>query len=196
MGSLQHRSLKFLVEGMGSPGVQAFLLGSFRDIKGLECSFNPILRLRILFLFFLHNMLQSTLARLGAASCSDSLDFSLRDLGTFASMIIVVLSVLYKILYEPTLLMRKGDSPYVQSLSSVWLISDPLNKFFGLMRDYSGALLSFMSQLRPSQPKPIVLSGQEGRRIFFKEKNLHLYETFQGLFGSVSTLEATFHPIY
>jgi sterol 14-demethylase len=141
-------------------------------------------------------MLQSTLTRLGAASCSDCLDFTLRDLGTLASMIIVVLSVLYKVLYEPTLLMRKGGSPYVQSLSSVWLISYPFNKCFSLIRDSSGAVLSFISQLSPSQPKPIVLSGQEGRRIFFKEKNLHLYETFQGLLGSVSTLEAIFHPIY
>src|SRR3954469_22119499 len=113
-------------------------------------------------------MLQSTLARLGAASCSDSLDLTLRDLGTFASMIIVVLSVLYKVLYEPKLLIRKGGSPYVQSLSSIGLIPDPLNKCFGLMRDCSGAVLSFISQLSPSQPKPIVLSGQETRRIFFK----------------------------
>ncbi|KAJ5756942.1 uncharacterized protein N7511_007124 [Penicillium nucicola] len=38
-----------------------------------------------------------------------------------------------------------------------------------------------------SKSKPIVLSGAEGRRIFFKEKNLHLYETFQGLFASISS---------
>jgi sterol 14-demethylase len=140
-------------------------------------------------------MLQSIFTQLGASSCSSSLGAAFCDFGTLTFVVIVVLSVLYKVLYEQTLLLNKGERPYVQSLSSDWFDSDSFNKFFCLMRDGFGAVSSLIAQLGRSHPKPIVLSGQEGRQIFFREKNLHLYETFQGLLGSVSTHEEIFYSL-
>ncbi|OQE36224.1 hypothetical protein PENCOP_c012G01717 [Penicillium coprophilum] len=129
-------------------------------------------------------MLQSTLTRLVLASCNDS-SAILRDLGGLTSAILLLSALLFKVLYVPVpSSSRKGRSPPSLQLSS-WKVSQFFfEKRFDFIKDGFRATSSAIYQTKLFQHNAIVLSGDEGRQVFFKEKGLCLYDTFSIMMGS------------
>ncbi|KAJ5871058.1 hypothetical protein N7455_005999 [Penicillium solitum] len=128
-------------------------------------------------------MLQSILARLVLASCNDSATF--RDLGSLTSVILLISAVLYRVLYvRMASSPRKDHSPPRLQLPSWKVNRFFFEKRFDFIKDGFRATSSSIYQTRLFQHVAIVLSGDEGRQVFFKEKGLCLYDTFSIMMGS------------
>ncbi|OQD95630.1 hypothetical protein PENSOL_c019G05787 [Penicillium solitum] len=128
-------------------------------------------------------MLQSILARLVLASCNDSA--TLRDLGSLTSVILLISAVLYRVLYvRMASSPRKDHSPPRLQLPSWKVNRFFFEKRFDFIKDGFRATSSSIYQTRLFQHVAIVLSGDEGRQVFFKEKGLCLYDTFSIMMGS------------
>ncbi|KAJ5501899.1 Cytochrome P450 [Penicillium fimorum] len=129
-------------------------------------------------------MLQNTLTRLILTSCNDS-SATLRELGGLASVILLLSALLFKVLYVPVISPpRKDHSPPSLQLPS-WKVSQFFfEKRFDFIKDGFRATSSAIYQTRLFRYNAIVLSGNEGRQIFFKEKGLCLYDTFSIMMGS------------
>ncbi|CAI7643096.1 unnamed protein product [Penicillium glandicola] len=128
-------------------------------------------------------MLQNTLTRLVLASCNGSA--TLRDLGSLASVILLLSALLYKVLHVPVASsLRRGHSPPRLQLSG-WKVTQLFfEKRFDFIKDGFKATSSSIYQTSLFRHNAIVLSGDEGRQIFFKEKGLCLYDTFSIMMGS------------
>lgn len=130
-------------------------------------------------------MLQSTLT-LALASCNDFP--TLRDVGSLTSVILLLLALLYKVLYVPVASPPRKDSPPCLRLPS-WKVTQLFfEKRFDFIKDGFKATSSSIYQTSLFRHNAIVLSGDEGRQLFFKEKGLCLYDTFSIMMGSVRPL--------
>lgn len=135
----------------------------------------------------LFTMLQSTLTGLVLASCNDSA--TLRDLGSLTSVILLISALLYRALYMPVASSpRKVHSPPSLQLPSWKVTQFFFEKRFDFIKDGFRATSSSIYQTRLFQHAAIILSGEEGRQVFFKEKGLCLYDTFSIMMGSVRSL--------
>ncbi|KAK4867193.1 hypothetical protein LT330_000703 [Penicillium expansum] len=128
-------------------------------------------------------MLQSTLTQLVFASCNDSA--TLRDLGSLASVILLLSALLYKVLYIPAVSPpQRCHSPPRLQLPG-WKVTQLFfEKRFDFIKDGFRATSSSIYQTSLFRHAAIVLSGDEGRQFFFKEKGLCLYDTFSIMMGS------------
>lgn len=132
-------------------------------------------------------MLQSTLTRLVLASCNGSA--TLRDLGSLTSVILLISALLYRVLYmRVASSSQKDHSPPRLQLPSWKVTRFFFEKRFDFIQDGFRATSSSIYQTRLFQHAAIVLSGDEGRQVFFREKGLCLYDTFSIMMGSVSSL--------
>jgi len=132
-------------------------------------------------------MLQSSLIKLLYTLCESSV--SLRDLGSLVSIVLVLSALLFKLLYVPLQsTKKKNHSPPELQLSASKITHSFFEKRFELIRDGFKATSSSIYQLPLFRRKAIVLSGEEGRQLFFKEKGLSIYDSFALLIGSVSSL--------
>ncbi|KAJ5270744.1 hypothetical protein N7505_006502 [Penicillium chrysogenum] len=126
-------------------------------------------------------MLQSTLT-LALASCNGFP--TLRDVGSLTSVILLLLALLYKVLYVPVASPPQKDSPPRLRLPS-WKVTQLFfEKRFDFIEDGFKATSSSIYQTSLFRHNAIVLSGDEGRQLFFKEKRLCLYDTFSIMMGS------------
>ncbi|CAG8209226.1 unnamed protein product [Penicillium nalgiovense] len=126
-------------------------------------------------------MLQSTLT-LALASCNGFP--TLRDVGSLTSVILLLLALLYKVLYVPVASPPREDAPPRLPLPS-WKVTQLFfEKRFDFIKDGFKATSSSIYQTTLFQHNAIVLSGDEGRQLFFKEKALCLYDTFSIMMGS------------
>lgn len=132
-------------------------------------------------------MLQSTLTRLVLASCNESV--TIRDLGSLTSVILLISALVYRVLYVRVASSpRKEHSPPRLQLPSWKVARFFFEKRFDFIKDGFRATSSSIYQTRLFQHAAIVLSGDEGRQVFFKEKGLCLYDTFSIMMGSVRSL--------
>ncbi|KXG52447.1 Cytochrome P450 [Penicillium griseofulvum] len=127
-------------------------------------------------------MLQSILTRLLLEPSNGSA--SLRDWSGFASVILLLSAFLYKVLYVPASSLGRDHSPPLLKLPS-WKVSQFFfEKRFDFIKDGFKATSSAIYQTNLFRHNAIVLSGDEGRQTFFKEKGLCLYDTFSIMMGS------------
>lgn len=108
-------------------------------------------------------------------------------------MILLISALLYRVLYVPVASSaRKDNSPPRLQLPS-WKVTQLFfEKRFDFIKDGFRATSSSIYQTRLFQHAAIVLSGDEGRQVFFKEKGLCLYDTFSIMMGSVRSLFVDF----
>ncbi|CAG8894927.1 unnamed protein product [Penicillium egyptiacum] len=126
-------------------------------------------------------MLQSTFT-LVLASCNNSP--TLRDVGSLTSVILLLSALLYKVLYVPVASPRRDHAPPRLQLPS-WKVTQLFfDKRFDFIKDGFKATSSSIYQTSLFRHNAIVLSGDEGRQVFFKEKGLCLYDTFSIMMGS------------
>ncbi|KAJ6123523.1 hypothetical protein N7471_010840 [Penicillium samsonianum] len=129
-------------------------------------------------------MLQSTLTRLALASCNDS-SATLRDLGGLTSVILLLSALLYKVLYVPVASSPKKGNSVPRLQLPAWKVTQLFfEKRFDFIKDGFKATSSSIYQTSLFRHNATVLSGDEGRQIFFKEKGLCLYDTFSIMMGS------------
>ncbi|KAJ5446813.1 Cytochrome P450 [Penicillium cf. griseofulvum] len=127
-------------------------------------------------------MLQSALTRLVLDSCNGSP--TLRDWGSLTSVILLLSALLYKVLYVPVESSRKDHSPPLLQLPT-WKVSQLFfEKRFDFIKDGFKSTSSAIYQTKLFRHNAIVLSGDEGRRVFFKEKGLSLHDAFAIMIGS------------
>ncbi|KAJ5963230.1 uncharacterized protein N7479_003106 [Penicillium vulpinum] len=133
-------------------------------------------------------MLQSTLTRLILASCNDS-SVTLRDWGGLTSLILLLSALVYKIVRMSMVSSmasspgRDKSPPHLQL--PAWKVTQLFfEKRFDFIKDGFRATSSFIYQTKLFRHDAIVLSGDEGRQTFFKEKGLCLYDTFSIMMGS------------
>jgi hypothetical protein len=113
-------------------------------------------------------------------------------LASLVTIVLVLSSLLIKLLYvplEPT--DKRSHSPPKLQLSASEITRSFFEKRFELIRDGFRATSSSIYQLTLFGRQAIVLSGEESRQLFFKEKGLNIYDSFSILLGSVSSL--TYH---
>jgi sterol 14-demethylase len=100
-------------------------------------------------------------------------------------VILLLSALLYKVLYVPVASPPQKDSPPRLQLPS-WKVTQLFfEKRFDFIKDGFKATSSSIYQTSLFRHNAIVLSGDEGRQLFFKEKDLCLYDTFSIMMGSV-----------
>lgn len=125
------------------------------------------------------------LTRLLLCSSNES-SVTLRELGSLASVILVLFALLYRLLHVPvTASPKHGHSPPTLQLPSWKITQSFFEKRFDFIQHGFKATSSFIYQTTLFRHDAIVLSGDKGRQIFFKEKGLDLYDTFSIMMGSV-----------
>lgn len=127
-------------------------------------------------------MLQSVLIQ--AVSTSNGI-VSLRDLSGLAC-VALGLTLLFQVLYKsPTSEGKKLHPPELE-LPTITITRSFFEKRFEFIRDGFKATSSAMYQIPLLGRKAIVLSGEEGRELFMREKGLNIYDSFSMLLGGVS----------
>ncbi|KAJ5790241.1 uncharacterized protein N7518_007252 [Penicillium psychrosexuale] len=126
--------------------------------------------------------MQSTLTRLVLALCDGS--STLRDLGSLTS--ILLLSVLlYKLLHVPVASPPRSNRSLPRLQLPGWKVAQLFfEKRFDFIKDGFKATSSSIYQTSLFRHTAIVLSGDDGRKVFFKEKGLGLHDTFSIMMGS------------
>lgn len=128
-------------------------------------------------------MLQSVLIQ--AVSTSNGI-VSLRDLSGLAC-VALGLTLLFQVLYKstPTSEGKKLHPPELE-LPTITITRSFFEKRFEFIRDGFKATSSAIYQIPLLGRKAIVLSGEEGRELFMREKGLNIYDSFSMLLGGVS----------
>jgi sterol 14-demethylase len=109
-------------------------------------------------------------------------------LASIVAVALVLSILLFKLLYVPLQSLSKGShSPPQLQLPVSEITRSFFGKRFELIRDGFKATSSSIYQLPLFGRQAIVLSGEESRQLFFKEKGLSIYDSFALLLGSVSS---------
>jgi hypothetical protein len=132
-------------------------------------------------------MLQNTLTHLILAFRHDSL-VTFRYLGSLASVVLVLFALVYKLYLPVASPSKKSHSPPVLQLPGWKITQSYFEKRFDFIQDGFKATSSSIWQTTLFQNNAIVLSGDKGRQIFFKTKELALYDTFAIMMGRVRFL--------
>lgn len=111
---------------------------------------------------------------------------SIRHLGILTSVVLILYVALLKTLYIARLSAPRKDQnlPELQ-LSASQITRSFFESRFDFINDGFKATSSSIYQLTLFGRKAIVLSGEEGRQVFTKEKGLNVYDSFSILLGSV-----------
>jgi hypothetical protein len=176
------------------PPIRGLSLSGYKDLLAtILFSRNLSLHFFLPYTYSSFTMLQSILTRLLLESSNGSA--TLRDWGGFASVILLLSAFLYKVLYVPASSLGRDHSPPLLKLPS-WKVSQFFfEKRFDFIKDGFKATSSAIYQTKLFRHNAIVLSGDEGRQTFFKEKGLCLYDTFSIMMGSVSLLAIDFDQV-
>lgn len=138
-------------------------------------------------------MLQSIL--LQAVSTTNGTIVSLRDLSGLAC-VALGLTLLFQVLYKSTSTSTsegKKLHPPELELPAITITRSFFEKRFEFIRDGFKATSSAIYQIPLLGRKAIVLSGEEGRELFTREKGLNIYDSFSMLLGGVSDLPMSYY---
>lgn len=131
-------------------------------------------------------MLQTTLVPWIVVTCNIPPLFTVQAVAGLMVTAIALFSFLSWVLDIQATSTRIVDSSPPQLLLPVGnILQSYFENQFDFLRDGFKATSSSVFQFRPNRHNIIVLFGDEGRHIFFREKGLNLYEGFQVLIGTV-----------
>ncbi|KAJ5144230.1 Cytochrome P450 [Penicillium bovifimosum] len=125
-------------------------------------------------------MLQDALAHLILAR-PDSVAF--RELGGLASVVLVLFALICTLYLPVTPPSRKGQSPPILQLPGWKVTQSFFEKRFDFIQTGFRATSSSIWQTTLFKNNAIVLSTDVGREVFFKTKDLALYDTFSIVIG-------------
>ncbi|KAI2748067.1 hypothetical protein DTO013E5_3899 [Penicillium roqueforti] len=127
--------------------------------------------------------MQSTLTRLVLAFCNGS--STLQYFGSLTSVILLLSALLYKLLHVPVASPPRSGHSLPRLQLPGWKVTQLFfEKRFDFIKDGFKTTSSSIYQTSLFRHTAIVLSGNEGRKVFFKEKGLGLHDTFSIMMGS------------